>query len=109
MKGLKVYFYRLLAFLLLFYFEFNLHYLKVNNMSISIRNETLTTNIRWVQPTPEEIRLVISLSGWSQSETARFLGVTTRQVNRWVKGEAKISYSAWAILCHQAGLGKIWG
>ncbi|HHE3712874.1 TPA: helix-turn-helix domain-containing protein [Pasteurella multocida] len=75
---------------------------------MKIRNETLTTNIKWTQPTPAEIREVISKSGWNQSETARFLGVTSRQVSRWVQGEAKISYAAWAILCHQAGLGKIW-
>lgn len=75
---------------------------------MNIRKETLTTNIKWIQPTPKEIREVIFQSGWSQTETARFLGVSPRQVNRWVKGEAKISYAAWAILCHQAGLGKIW-
>lgn len=75
---------------------------------MNIRHETLTTNIKWTQPTPDEIREVITRSGWKQSEAARFLGVTSRQVNRWVQGEAKISYAAWAILCHEAGLGKIW-
>lgn len=76
---------------------------------MNIRGETLTTHIKWLQPTPEEIREVIFRTGWSQSEAARFLGISTRQVSRWVQGEAKISYTAWAILCHQAGLGKIWG
>ncbi|MDG6882822.1 Uncharacterised protein [Phocoenobacter uteri] len=78
-------------------------------MKTEIRSEVLTTNIQWIQPTPDEIREVIFRSGWTQSETARYLGVTARQVNRWVKGEAKINYAAWAILCHEAGLGKIWG
>lgn len=39
---------------------------------MNIRHATLTTNIKWAQPTPEEIREVLARSGWNQSEAARF-------------------------------------
>lgn len=65
----------------------------------------------WAVPTPDEINEVIRLAGLSSSYAARVLGLGEkggRAVRRWMAGEAAIPYSAWAVLCHMAGLGIIW-
>jgi hypothetical protein len=68
----------------------------------------------WLQPKGPEIREVIRLAGLTGSETAKLLGLVvnrqggSRQVRRWISEESDIPYSAWAILCHVAGLGIIW-
>lgn len=65
----------------------------------------------WSMPTPEEIREALSLAGLTGGEAAKVLGLGEkggRAVRRWAGGEAEIPYSAWALLCHLAGLGLIW-
>lgn len=73
-----------------------------------IRSVCLNPACSWDYPYPEEIRAVLSISGYSQEEFGRRVKVTGRTVRRWIAGEKKIPYAAWCILCSQAGLGKIW-
>lgn len=78
------------------------------------RPETLRPYSSWVQPTPKEIRAVLALTEWNGGDFARHVGVQQQMAYRWMQeaedGKPKfpIRYSAWAILCHEAGLGKIW-
>lgn len=66
----------------------------------------------WAQPTGPEIREVIRRTGMTGAGVGDFLGLSDkgggRQVRRWISEESQIPYSAWALLCHAAGLGEIW-
>lgn len=63
----------------------------------------------WIPPTPEEIRAVIGVTGFTGSQIARLTGVKdSRQVRRWLGGDAQISFAVWAIIVETAGIGKIW-
>ena len=77
-----------------------------------IRPECLrTADAGWERPTPEEVREVLRRAGLSGGEAARMLGLGekgSRAIRRWSGGEAEVPYSAWALLCHKAGLGTIW-
>ena len=66
----------------------------------------------WEPPTAGEVRAVLALAGLSGGAAARFLGHEregrTRRIRRWAGGDEPIPYSAWALLCDRAGLGRIW-
>ena len=63
----------------------------------------------WVCPTPDEIRYLVSTLGLTGSQVARLTGVKdSRQVRRWMGGDAPIPFAGWAILVEVAGYGKIW-
>lgn len=63
----------------------------------------------WTPPTAAEIHAVINKTGLSGSEVARLVGVSGgRTVRRWTGGEVDIPYAVWAMLCEQAGYGRIW-
>ena len=72
-----------------------------------IRPETLRPAASWQPPTKEEILHVMSITGKSGSELARFLGVSGRKIRDWAAKES-IPYAAWALLVDLAGLGQIW-
>jgi len=75
-----------------------------------IRAQCLTAFANsWQQPTPDEIREVLKLAGLTGGQAAKLLGISDgRTIRRWTGGDSDIPYSAWAILCDVAGLGKIW-
>jgi hypothetical protein len=76
-----------------------------------IRRECLRPAIYWSEPTGAEIQEVVRLAGFTGRKAADFLGLADksgRQIRRWISGETGIPYSAWALLCHAAGLGHIW-
>lgn len=73
-----------------------------------IRSECLTALPKWVAPTGEEIKLALSMAGWSGEGFSRLIGVDGRTVRRWTSNEKSIPFSAWAIVCLQAGYGRIW-
>jgi hypothetical protein len=78
---------------------------------VNIRTECLKPAFEWLQPTGEEIQVVLKLAELSGSEAAITLGLGTgggRTVRRWTGGDNPIPYSAWALLCEMAGLGQIW-
>jgi len=74
----------------------------------SIDPSRLTSVTYWKPPEGKEIRTALQLAGWSGEEFARRIGVNGRTVRRWVLNEKPIAYTAWCILCIEAGLGKIW-
>jgi len=90
---------------------------KMSDSTIQIRPETLRPASAWEQPTKDEVRELIRLTGLTGAEVAALLGLTaqgnksgrgSRTVRRWTAGDTPIPYPAWAILAHQAGFGLIW-
>lgn len=80
-------------------------------MQATLRLETLLPGRCFVEPTPEEVRLILREAGLTGGEAAAFLGMGrggSRVVRRWCSGDASIPYSAWALLCWLAGKGQIW-
>lgn len=65
---------------------------------------------RYTPPRPEEIREALRLGGFSGTQAAVFLGVSStekkgsRTVRKWTGGEAAIPYSAWRLLLIELGL-----
>lgn len=76
---------------------------------LEIRKTCLKPFAEWEPPTTDEIRTAMKIAGVTGSELAQLVGVqNSRTVRRWTGGDLEIPYSAWAILCHQAGFGIIW-
>lgn len=75
---------------------------------VSIRPEALCGHQYWAVPSPDEVRAVLRMSNWSGEEFSKRIGVENRTVRRWTAGDKPINYSAWCVLCLQAGLGHIW-
>ena len=50
----------------------------------------------WTPPTAAEVRDL--LDGRTQAGVAAALAVTTRQVRRWMKGEARVGWPVWYTL-----------
>jgi hypothetical protein len=91
---------------------------------VNVRSETLRAFPSWEPPTPDEIREVFTLAGEKRglkkltgaqvadlvgaSSTGAGIGKGSRTVRKWVGGESRIPYGAWAILCAEAGFGLIW-
>lgn len=76
-----------------------------------IRPECLLPHaLGWEQPTVQEVETLIEKTGLNKTRTAQLLGLQPRQVRRWTEAGKPIDipYSAWAILCVEAGLGVIW-
>tara|TARA_R110002072_G_scaffold284757_1_gene449256 strand:- start:330 stop:674 length:345 start_codon:yes stop_codon:yes gene_type:complete len=89
-----------------------------------VRPETLRPFPQWEPPTPDEIRQVFILAGEKRglkkltgaqvadlvgaSSTGAGVGKGSRTVRKWVGGESRIPFGAWAILCAEAGFGFIW-
>lgn len=89
----------------------------MSEQTIAIRPETLRPADRWEQPTKDEVRELIRLTGMTGGQVAALLGLTppghksgrgSRTVRRWTAGDAPIPYAAWALLAYQAGFGLIW-
>lgn len=73
----------------------------------------------WAEPTANEIRTVLALAELNHYQAGLFLGLSVqpatensgngcRTIRRWLSGDSKIPYAAWALLCDRAGLGQIW-
>ena len=77
-----------------------------------IRPECLAPGASFEQPSGAEIREVVRRTGMTGGEVGIFLGLSDkgggRQIRRWISEESAIPYSAWALLCAEAGLGQIW-
>jgi len=77
-----------------------------------IRRECLAPGAKFLQPRGPEIREVIRRLSMTGAEVGSFLGLSSkhggRQVRRWISEESEIPYSAWALLCAEAGFGQIW-
>ncbi|MDV7210069.1 KorC repressor protein [Azotobacter beijerinckii] len=88
-------------------------------VEVNIRFECLRpADDGWQQPTSDEVRELLriiaarkGISQYSGKMAARFLGLGEqgdRTLRRWTGGHTPIPYAAWALLCHEAGLGCIW-
>jgi len=97
--------------------RFNQRFLREEDMhhSTTIRQECLRpADDGWEQPTGPEIREVIERAGFTGSKAGKYLGISVqetggcRQIRKWIAEDARIPYSAWALLCHAAGFGTIW-
>lgn len=76
-----------------------------------INKKTLCAADEWIPPSSEDIREVLRRAELSGSQAANYLGLGQgggRTIRRWVSGDSKIPYAAWALLCHAAGFGEIW-
>lgn len=62
----------------------------------------------WTPPTAQEFRIMLSVLGYSQTTFAGLIDVTDRTVRRWASGDKQVAYSAWCVMCTQAGLPHIW-
>ena len=74
----------------------------------NIRSECLQNASTWTPPSSHEIRLALSMAGWSGVEFSKRIATNDRTVRRWLGDEMKIPYAAWCVLCAQANLGQIW-
>ncbi|KGW11404.1 putative transcriptional repressor protein korC [Burkholderia pseudomallei MSHR4000] len=83
-----------------------------SQFQLEIRPECLQPARHWAEPTGAEIQEVLRRTGFSGRAAEAFLGMSSksdgRSVRKWISGESSIPYSAWALLCHVAGLGAIW-
>lgn len=74
----------------------------------TVRLECLAPAKKWVRPTGTEIAIVARCTQMTHGELSAALGLTAKQiVGRWIR-EENVPYSAWALMCHFAGLGCIW-
>jgi len=75
----------------------------------------LYTDDNYTAPTPEEVNQLIILSGWSQNDAAKLVGVKwdtkkgSSTIRKWKSEKAKkdhreIPYSAWRLLLIYAGV-----
>lgn len=73
------------------------------------------TNNAYKEPTPEEVKTLIKLAGWSQTDTAKLTGVSfnpkkgSTTVRRWQTAKEKpeyrvIPYAAWRLMLISAGV-----
>ncbi|MEM5386691.1 XRE family transcriptional regulator [Paraburkholderia phymatum] len=78
---------------------------------VEIRDECLRPAIYWSQPTGAEVQEVLRRAGFTGRLGADYLDLADksgRQVRKWISGETRIPYAAWALLCYAADLGTIW-
>lgn len=73
-----------------------------------LRDETLRPAAIWVAPTPAEINLALSMANWSTEHLGKRTGVQSSTMRAILRGEKKIPFAVWALLCEEAGCGKIW-
>jgi len=75
----------------------------------------LFTDEHYSPPTPEEVKQLIILSGWSQNDAAKLVGVKwdtskgSSTIRKWKSDKAKkdhreIPYSAWRLLLIYSGV-----
>lgn len=79
---------------------------------VCVRQECLQPADVWTRPMGSEVKEVLESAGFTASQAARSIGLTSkggdRTVRRWISEESPIPYAAWALLCDFAGLGIIW-
>lgn len=82
--------------------------------AIQVRDECLTPfGDDWLAPTAVEVREMMRRADLTGAQTAKLCGLGKggdRTVRRWISGPSvsTIPYSAWALLCFEAGHGIIW-
>lgn len=67
-------------------------------------------DVRYRPPTPEDVRAVLRVLGWTGKAAATTLGLGKkgdRTVRRWTGGERSIPYAAWRFMLLAAKLADI--
>ena len=65
----------------------------------TLRPETLLKFTEgFIQPSANEVRLIVKLSGKTGSILGNLLGVDSRTIRRWTGGEREIPYTAWRLM-----------
>jgi hypothetical protein len=83
----------------------------IDQPRIPIRDECLRPAIYWSQPTGAEVQEALRRAGFTGRLGADYLDLADksgRQIRKWISGETRIPYAAWALLCYAADLGAIW-
>lgn len=61
----------------------------------------------WVRPSPDDVRLVLQLAGFTESQAGLCAGVEPRTIRKWKAGAPNPTYGGWCLLVYAAGLGLI--
>lgn len=61
----------------------------------------------WVRPSPDDVRLVLQLAGFTESQAGQYAGVDPRNIRKWKAGAPAPTYGGWCLLVYAAGLGMI--
>lgn len=61
----------------------------------------------WERPTPDDVRLVLQLAGFTESQAGLCVGVDPRTIRKWKAGAPAPTYAGWCLLVYAAGLGFI--
>lgn len=61
----------------------------------------------WVRPSPDDVRLVLQLAGFTESQAGQYVGVDPRNIRKWKAGAPAPTYGGWCLLVYAAGLGMI--
>ena len=70
-----------------------------------IRPETLLEfGHGWEAPTPQEVVAVFNRCDLTRAQIAEMLGLGERAIFKWTKGDSRIPYAAWRLLCLKVGL-----
>lgn len=77
-------------------------------ITMGLSPDTLKTFSQgWIRPTGDDVRIIMQLAGFTESQAAQCAGVDQRSVRRWKVAEPAATYGAWCLLVHAAGLGFI--
>lgn len=61
----------------------------------------------WCRPSPDDVRLVLQLAGFTESQAGLCVGVDPRTIRKWKAGAPAPTYAGWCLLVYAAGLGFI--
>lgn len=80
----------------------------MNNESIRSSCFQPVASYNWTAPSGAEIAKIMQNINWPTDEIGRYLGYPQVTVDDWLSDRSEIPFSAWCILCYQAGRGEIW-
>jgi len=81
---------------------------QVRAFEMGLNPATILDSNEWVKPSPDDVRVVLKVGGWTGSQAAEIVKVTSRTVRKWTGGDQNIPFAAWCLLVERAGLGEIW-
>ncbi len=75
---------------------------------ISVRKECFNNAHKWIAPSADEIKFVLSQATLTTASFAKMINEDHCIVDAWLTSNISIPYSAWCLLCISAGYGQIW-
>lgn len=61
----------------------------------------------WERPSTDDVRIILRLAGFTESQAGRYVGVDPRNIRKWKAGAPPPTYAGWCLLVYAAGLGMI--